>query len=369
MQVHLPVGIKPVYLPTIAVVGLGYVGLPVAVAMSRKFPVMGYDINVDRITELKSGKDRTDEVSPEELRLYQGLFTYNYADIRGLDIYIVAVPTPITKNNQPALNPLMRACETVGKAMAPGALVIFESTVYPGCTEEDCIPALEKASGLKHGKHFTVGYSPERINPGDKVHRFETIKKVVSACCPEAMNKVAYIYTGAVQAGVYEAASIKVAEAAKIIENTQRDVNVALINELAMICDRIGIDTKDVLDAAATKWNFLKFTPGLVGGHCIGVDPYYLIAKARALGYESKVITSGRAVNDGMGAFIAQKAINEYEKAAKRPPITGQIKAAILGFTFKENCPDIRNTKVLDVIRRLEEKRSEERRVGKEGRS
>lgn len=357
MEIQLPVGLNSVYQPTIAVIGLGYVGLPVAIAMGRKFHVTGYDINIDRISELRSRKDRTYEVSVEDLSKFTGQWSYNYADLRGMDIYIVAVPTPITDKNEPDLGPLMSACETVGKAMAVGATVIFESTVYPGCTEEDCIPALEKASGFKHGKHFTVGYSPERINPGDKTHRFETIKKVVSACSPEALVKVSFIYTAAVQeAGIYQASSIKVAEAAKIIENTQRDVNVALINEVALICDRLGIDTKDVLDAAATKWNFLKFTPGLVGGHCIGVDPYYLIAKARALGYESKVIASGRSVNDGMGAFIAQKAVNEYESATVRPPVTGRIRAAILGFTFKENCSDIRNTKVVDIIRRLEEK-------------
>ncbi len=347
-MMNLPIGIKAVYHPKIAVVGLGYVGLPVAIALARKFDVTGFDINVDRIGELRDAVDRTREVAPDDLRRYAGIFTYNHADIRGADIYVIAVPTPIDKMNKPDLGPLTSACLTVGKEMGRHnkAIVVFESTVYPGCTEDHCIPVLEGASGMKAGKHFFVGYSPERINPGDKKHRFETIKKIVAGQNEETLGKLAFMYGAVVPAGIHWARSIKVAEAAKIIENTQRDVNIALMNEFAKICNLLEVDTNEVLEAARTKWNFLDFRPGLVGGHCIGVDPYYLTAKAEQLGFNAKVILSGRETNDSMGGYIARAAI----KAHSFEPFATSPRVAVLGLTFKENCPDIRNTKVIDII-------------------
>lgn len=347
--IQLPIGIRSLYNPTVGVVGLGYVGLPVAVAMARKFKVVGFDIDEARVQELRSGIDRTREVSPGELHNYAGIFSANVPDLAGLDIYIVAVPTPVDGANEPDLRALKLACQIVGKYMKRGSIVVFESTVAPGCTEKDCIPVLEAISNMKEGQGFFVGYSPERINPGDRTHRLETVKKVVAARSREALDKIVFVYNAVVQAGVHVAPSIKVAEAAKILENTQRDINVALMNEMAKICHRLKIDTHDVLDAAATKWNFLRFTPGLVGGHCIGVDPYYLAHKAQSLGYDPQVIRAGRAINDSMGEFVAERAIDHhFEKCGRHP-----FMVTVFGLTFKENCPDIRNTKVIDVIRAL----------------
>jgi UDP-N-acetyl-D-galactosamine dehydrogenase len=347
--VHLPIGVRSLYNPTIGIVGLGYVGLPVAVAMARKFKVVGFDIDEARVQELRAGVDRTKEVSPGALSDFNGVFSSNVTDLRGLDFYIVAVPTPVDGANFPDTRALKLASQMVGKFMKRGSIVVFESTVAPGCTENDCVPILEAMSNLKEGLNFHVGYSPERINPGDKEHRLENIKKVVSARSREALEKIAFVYSAVVQPGVHMAPSIKVAEAAKILENTQRDINVALMNEMAKICARLGIDTQDVLDAAGTKWNFLRFRPGLVGGHCIGVDPYYLAHKAESLGYEPKVIKAGRAINDSMGEFVAERALDfHFAKTGRHPQMV-----TIFGFTFKENCPDIRNTKVIDVVRAL----------------
>ncbi|RIO10861.1 nucleotide sugar dehydrogenase [Mammaliicoccus sciuri] len=336
----------------IAVVGLGYVGLPVAVAFGKQQEVVGFDINETRIKELINGYDRTNEVTDEDLKLANISFTNQIDELSKADFIIVAVPTPINKNNQPDLTPLIKASETVGKALTKDTIVVYESTVYPGATEEDCVPVLEKFSGLENGKDFFVGYSPERINPGDKVHTFETITKVVSGQTPEVLEVVAEVYSMVVKAGVHKASSIKVAEAAKVIENTQRDVNIALMNEIAIIFDKVGIDTNEVLEASGTKWNFLKFKPGLVGGHCIGVDPYYLTHKAQELGHHPEVILAGRRINDNMAKHVASNIIKELLK--KGIEVQGMT-INLLGLTFKENCPDLRNTKVIDIVRELEE--------------
>jgi len=336
----------------ISVIGLGYVGLPVAVAFGKVRKTVGFDINQTRIRELKDGNDRTGEVSREDLRSADILFTDSVAELRQADFHIVAVPTPIDAANQPDLALMFKASETVGKALKKGDIVVYESTVYPGVTEEECVPILEKFSGLACGPDFTVGYSPERINPGDKEHTFTKIKKVVSGQDAKTLETVARVYESVVTAGVYRASGIKVAEAAKVIENTQRDLNIALMNELALIFDKLGIDTNDVLEAAGTKWNFLKFRPGLVGGHCIGVDPYYLTHKAEKIGYIPQVILAGRRINDGMGKFIAQRTIKEMIHGGHH--ILGSI-VTILGLTFKEDCPDLRNSKVVDIIRELQD--------------
>jgi UDP-N-acetyl-D-galactosamine dehydrogenase len=337
---------------TVAVIGLGYVGLPVAVAFGKIRRTIGFDINATRIAELKSGHDRTGEVSADDLKLTDIHFTNRIEELAFADFHIVAVPTPITNANQPDLTPMLRASETVGKALKKGDIVVYESTVYPGVTEDECVPILEKISGFKCGVDFTVGYSPERINPGDKEHTFTKIKKVVSGQDAETLETVARVYESVVTAGVHRASSIKVAEAAKVIENTQRDLNIALMNELALIFDRMGIDTNSVLEAAGTKWNFLKFKPGLVGGHCIGVDPYYLTHKAEKLGYIPQVILAGRRINDGMGKFIAQRAVKKMIHAGHN--ILGST-VTVLGLTFKEDCPDLRNSKVIDIIRELQD--------------
>ncbi|WP_016911237.1 nucleotide sugar dehydrogenase [Mammaliicoccus vitulinus] len=336
----------------IAVVGLGYVGLPVAVAFGKQQEVVGFDINETRINELKNGYDRTNEVNDEDLKKSNIKFTSQSEELSKADFIIVAVPTPINKNNQPDLTPLIKASETVGKALTKDTIVVYESTVYPGATEEDCVPVLEKFSGLTNGSDFFVGYSPERINPGDKVHTFETITKVVSGQTPEVLEVVAEVYSMVVKAGVHKASSIKVAEAAKVIENTQRDVNIALMNEIAIIFDKVGIDTSEVLEASGTKWNFLNFKPGLVGGHCIGVDPYYLTHKAQELGHHPEVILSGRRINDNMSKYVASNIIKELLK--KGIEVQGMT-INLLGLTFKENCPDLRNTKVIDIVRELED--------------
>lgn len=336
----------------VSVVGLGYVGLPVAVAMGKITKTIGFDIKADRIMELKAGKDHTGEVSAADLKKAHILFTDKIEDLRLADFHIVAVPTPVDNANRPDLTPVIRASETVGKALKKGDIVVYESTVYPGATEEDCVPVLERVSGLKCGRDFKVGYSPERINPGDKEHTFTKIKKVVSGQDAKTCDIVAEVYGSVVKAGVFKASSIKVAEAAKVIENTQRDLNIALMNELAIIFDRMGIDTGEVLEAAGTKWNFLKFRPGLVGGHCIGVDPYYLTHKAEQLGYIPQVILAGRRINDGMGKFVAQQTIKAMINAGHN--VLGST-VTVLGLTFKENCPDLRNSKVADIITELKE--------------
>ncbi|MCM3639279.1 nucleotide sugar dehydrogenase [Sporosarcina luteola] len=336
----------------IAVIGLGYVGLPVAVAFGKKHPVIGFDINEHRISALQTGVDYTNEVAVDDLREAQIDFTSDSDRLKESDFLIVSVPTPITAHKQPDLSPLLRASETVGKNLQKGAIVVFESTVYPGVTEEECIPELEKHSGLKSGVDFFVGYSPERINPGDKEHTFTKITKVVSGQTPEALETIAQVYSDVVQAGVYKASSIRAAEAAKVIENTQRDLNIALMNELALIFDSLGIDTAEVLEAAGTKWNFLKFSPGLVGGHCIGVDPYYLTHKAQTVGHYPEVILAGRRINDGIGRYIARALVKKMIKL--NLPVQG-AKVTVLGLTFKENVPDLRNSKVIDVIRELQE--------------
>jgi UDP-N-acetyl-D-galactosamine dehydrogenase len=336
----------------VSVVGLGYVGLPVAVAFGKIRKTVGFDINSKRIEELKAGHDRTGEVLPEELKTADILFTDKIEELRLADFHIVAVPTPVDEANQPDLTPMLKASETVGRALKKGDIVVYESTVYPGVTEEECVPILEQFSRLRCGSDFKVGYSPERINPGDKEHTFTKIKKVVSGQDAETLETVASVYESVVAAGVHRAASIKVAEAAKVIENTQRDLNIALMNELAIIFDRMGIDTNDVLEAAGTKWNFLKFKPGLVGGHCIGVDPYYLTHKAEKIGYIPQVILAGRRINDGMGKFIAQRTVKEMIRAGHG--IHG-CTVTVLGLTFKEDCPDLRNSKVIDIIRELQD--------------
>lgn len=336
----------------VSVIGLGYVGLPVAVAFGQISLTIGFDINSARIAELKNGYDRTGEISSEILAKSNILFTDQITDLSQADFHIVAVPTPVDDANQPDLTPMLKASETVAQALKKGDIVVYESTVYPGVTEEECVPILEKISGLSSGKDFTIGYSPERINPGDKEHTFTKIKKVVSGQDKSTLEIVAAVYESVVTAGVHRAPSIKVAEAAKVIENTQRDLNIALMNELALIFDRLGIDTGDVLEAAGTKWNFLPFRPGLVGGHCIGVDPYYLTHKAEKIGYIPQVILSGRRINDDMGRFIAQRTVKEMIHAGHY--ILGST-VTVFGLTFKENCPDLRNSKVIDIIRELQD--------------
>ena len=340
----------------IAVIGLGYVGLPLAVEFAKKYPVIGFDIKQDRVDELNSGHDSTLEVEDEDLQnalQKSGLYlSTSIDDIKDSNIYIVTVPTPIDNNNKPDLTPLIKSSETVGKVLSKGDIVIYESTVYPGATEEDCVPVLEKSSGLKYNIDFYCGYSPERINPGDKVNTFLTIKKVTSGSTPEVAEIVDSLYNDVLLNGTFKASSIKVAEASKVIENAQRDLNISFVNELALIFDRMGIDTSEVIEAAGTKWNFLKYKPGLVGGHCIGVDPYYLAFKAESLGYQPDVILSGRRVNNNMGHFVADKVIKLMIQKGQK---ILDSRVLVLGITFKENCPDIRNTKVVDVIEELEE--------------
>lgn len=337
----------------IAVIGLGYVGLPLAVEFGKLRPVVGFDVNAERINELREGIDKTLEVEARELEEAEHLtFSSNSQDLENCGAYIVTVPTPIDLANRPNLEPLRKASELVGSVIAPGALVIYESTVYPGCTEEFCVPILERQSGLKHNKDFFTGYSPERINPGDKKHRLTAITKVTSGSTPAAANTVDDLYASIVTAGTYKAASVAVAEAAKVIENTQRDLNIALMNELSIIFHRLGIDTLDVLEAAGTKWNFLPFRPGLVGGHCIGVDPYYLTHRAQEVGYHPEVILAGRRINDGMGPHVADRVARAMMKRGFS--VVGS-RVLVLGLTFKEDCPDLRNSRVVEVIRELRE--------------
>lgn len=335
---------------TISVIGLGYVGLPVAVEFGRSRPVIGFDVDTQRIAELRDGRDRTNEVEGQDLAVADVLFTSDPSDLEKADFHIVAVPTPVDGANQPKLTAVLRASETIGQRLKRGDIVVYESTVYPGATEEDCVPVLEKESGLKCGVDFFVGYSPERINPGDRKHTFKKITKVVSAQNDEILEIVARVYGSVVTAGVHRAPSIKVAEAAKVIENTQRDLNIALMNELALIFNRMGIDTRDVLRAAGSKWNFLPFDPGLVGGHCIGVDPYYLTHKATTIGYIPQVILAGRSINDGMGKYIGQQVVKQLIKAGEN--VNGSI-VTVLGLTFKENVPDLRNTRVIEIVKEL----------------
>lgn len=335
----------------IAVIGLGYVGLPLAVSLSEHYgEVLGFDINARRIEELKAGLDRTEEVDPARLQASTLRYSADASDLKDYSMFLVTVPTPINEHNAPDLTPMIRASETIGKHLKKNDVVVYESTVYPGVTEEVCGPILERLSGLKQYKDFKLGYSPERINPGDKVHTLESITKVVSGQDEETLERVAAVYGAVVKAGIHRAPSIKVAEAAKVIENTQRDLNIALMNELAIIFDRLGIRTLDVLEAAGTKWNFLNFRPGLVGGHCIGVDPYYLTQKAQEVGYYPQVILAGRRVNDGMGAFVAQKLVKLLIAADR--PVKG-ARVGVLGLTFKENVPDLRNSRVPDIIAEL----------------
>lgn len=335
----------------VSVVGLGYVGLPVAVAFGRTRQTIGFDVNEQRVTALRAGHDATLEVESQDLQASDILFTSDARDLRKADFHIVAVPTPVDNAKRPILTPMLKASETLGAELKAGDIVVYESTVYPGATEEECVPILEATSGLKCGEDFFVGYSPERINPGDKEHTFTKIVKVVSGQDANTLEIVAQVYESVVTAGVHRAASIKVAEAAKVIENTQRDLNIALMNELALIFQRMNIDSRDVLAAAGTKWNFLKFDPGLVGGHCIGVDPYYLTHKAAILGYIPQVILSGRSINDGMGGFIAQQAVRLLIETGQ--PLKGAL-VTVLGLAFKENVPDLRNTRVIDIVRELE---------------
>jgi len=338
---------------TIAVIGLGYVGLPLAVEFGKARNVIGFDIDETRINQLRQRDDQTQEVSADELAEAQHLrFTCTQSDLAEAQIFIVTVPTPIDAHKRPDLSPLIKASETVGKMLKHGDIVIYESTVYPGATEEDCVPILEQSSGLTFNKDFFCGYSPERINPGDKEHRLPSIRKVTSGSTPEIADEVDDLYAEIITAGTYKAKSIRVAEAAKVIENTQRDLNIALVNELAIIFEKMGIDTLSVLEAAGTKWNFLPFRPGLVGGHCIGVDPYYLTHKAEAIGYHPHVILAGRRINDGMGKFVAETLIKAMLKA--RIHVNG-ARVLVMGLTFKENCPDLRNTRVVDVIEALED--------------
>lgn len=335
----------------LAVIGLGYVGLPLAAEFGKKRDVVGFDINLGRIEALRAGHDSTLEVSDEELRAAKGLaFTANPSDIAACNLFIVTVPTPIDEHKRPDLTPLIKASETIGKVLKQGDIVIYESTVYPGATEEDCVPILERVSGLEFNKHFFVGYSPERINPGDKGHRVSTIKKITSGSTPDVADLVDTLYREVIVAGTHKAESIKVAEAAKVIENTQRDLNIALVNELAIIFNKMGIDTEAVLLAAGTKWNFMPFRPGLVGGHCIGVDPYYLTHKSQAIGYHPEIILAGRRLNDGMGAYVASQLIKAMLR--RRIQVEG-ARVLVMGLTFKENCPDLRNTRVVDIIEEL----------------
>lgn len=332
----------------IAVIGLGYVGLPMAVEFGKKYPIIGFDIKQRRIEELQNGHDATLEVTTEVLRSAQITYTTNIADLKAATFFIVAVPTPVDAANKPDLTPLIKASETVGKALKKGDIVVYESTVYPGATEEDCVPVLEKISGLKFGTDFTVGYSPERINPGDKEHTFTKIRKIVAGSDAATLDAIDAVYSSVVTAGTFRASSIKVAEAAKVIENTQRDLNIALMNELAVIFKRMDIDTNEVIEAAGSKWNFLKFRPGLVGGHCIGVDPYYLTYKAEKLGYIPQVILAGRRINDNMARFVARETI---KKMIQNGVDVARSTVTVLGVTFKENCPDVRNSKVIDLIK------------------
>ena len=336
----------------ISVVGLGYVGLPVAVAFGKCRKTVGFDINATRIAELQAGHDRTGEVTADDLAKADILFTARIDELALADFHIVAVPTPVDAAKQPDLTPMLRASATVGQALKKGDIVVYESTVYPGVTEDECVPVLEQHSGLRCGVDFTVGYSPERINPGDKEHTFTKITKVVSGQDGPTLDIVAAVYGSVVTAGIHRAPSIKAAEASKVIENTQRDLNIALMNELAIIFDRLGIDTRDVLEAAGTKWNFLKFSPGLVGGHCIGVDPYYLTHKAEKIGYIPQVILAGRRINDGMGRYIARRTVKEMSLVGHCP---GKAVVTVLGLTFKENCPDLRNSRVIDIIHELQD--------------
>ncbi len=336
----------------IAIIGLGYVGLPLAVEFGKRFETVGFDISEGRIAALMGGIDNTLEVDADELKEAERLsFTTDVDKLIDCDTYIVTVPTPVDEHNRPDLTPLIRASETVGRVLSPGDIVVYESTVYPGATEEDCVPVLERVSGLTFNEDFFAGYSPERINPGDRNHRLPTIMKITSGSTPQTAELVDALYASIITAGTYKAPSIKVAEAAKVIENTQRDVNIALVNELALIFERLGIDTLDVLEAAGTKWNFLPFRPGLVGGHCIGVDPYYLTHKAQATGYFAEVVTAGRRINDGMGAYVANRLVRSM---IARDVAIKDSRVLVLGLTFKEDCPDLRNSKVIDVIAELE---------------
>jgi UDP-N-acetyl-D-galactosamine dehydrogenase len=335
----------------LAIIGLGYVGLPLAVEFGRNRPVVGFDINQRRIDELKAGNDFTLETTQAELAAAKLLsYTTNLDDLRACNCYIVTVPTPIDEYKRPDLTPLIKASETIGKVLKKGDIVIYESTVYPGCTEEDCVPVLEKHSGIKFNQDFFCGYSPERINPGDKEHRVTTIKKITSGSTPEISDLVDTLYNEIITVGTHKAESIKVAEAAKVIENTQRDLNIALINELALIFNKMGIDTEEVLKAAGSKWNFMPFRPGLVGGHCIGVDPYYLTHKAQAIGYHPEIILAGRRLNDSMGTYVVAQLVKAMTK--KRIQVDG-AKVLVMGLTFKENCPDLRNTRVVDIVTEL----------------
>lgn len=337
----------------IAIIGLGYVGLPLAVEFGKKVPVTGFDIHQRRIDELKVGQDHTLEVSPEELKQATRLtYTAQLEDLKDCNFYIVTVPTPIDDFKQPDLTPLIKASTSIGQVLKKGDIVVYESTVYPGATEEACIPVLEQVSGLKFNQDFFAGYSPERINPGDKQHRVTNILKITSGSTPQVAEFVDQVYNLIIEAGTHKAPSIKVAEAAKVIENTQRDVNIALINELALIFNKMGIDTEEVLKAAGTKWNFLPFRPGLVGGHCIGVDPYYLTHKAQSIGYHPEIILAGRRLNDGMGAYVVTQLVKAMIK--KKIQVEG-AKVLVLGLSFKENCPDIRNTKIIDIVNELKE--------------
>lgn len=337
---------------SICVIGLGYVGLPLAMEFAAKYQVVGFDINNERINELNNGEDRTLEVRSEDLKSSSIKFSSQVKDIQQCNVYIITVPTPIDHHKKPDLAPLLKASEMVGKVLKKNDLVIYESTVYPGCTEEDCVPVLEKNSGLKFNRDFFCGYSPERMNPGDKERTISKIVKVTSGSTEEIANRVDKLYASIVSAGTYKVSSIKVAEAAKVIENTQRDINIAFVNELSLIFNKLNLDTKEVLEAAGTKWNFLKFSPGLVGGHCIGVDPYYLTHKAESLGYHPQVILSGRRINDGMGAYVANQVIKLLIKKGHQ---IQDSKVLILGLTFKENCPDIRNTRVVDIVNEMKD--------------
>ncbi len=334
----------------LALIGLGYVGLPIALAFAKKVSVIGFDINRKRVDMMKNGEDPSGELDGSEFNGCDILFTDSLEDLKKASFYIVAVPTPVDNSNKPDLTPVIKASESIGKVLKKGDYVVYESTVYPGCTEEDCVPVLEKLSGLKMGKDFKVGFSPERINPGDKKHTITSILKIVSGNDDEALDNIAKVYSIIVQPGVHKASSIKVAEAAKIIENTQRDVNIALMNELSIIFNKMNINTYEVLEAAGTKWNFLKFSPGLVGGHCIGVDPYYLIHKAEALGYHTHVINSGRYVNDSMGFYVAKNAVKKILATGKD---VSKAKVLVMGATFKEDVQDIRNSRIADVVKEL----------------
>lgn len=334
----------------VAVIGLGYVGLPLAVELSKKMPVVGFDISQERIQELEKGLDRTREVEAPQLKAAKVTYTTRLEEMSRCDFYIVTVPTPVNQSRQPDLTPLEKASASVAKVLKKGDIIVYESTVYPGCTEEVCVPILEKGSGLKFNQDFFCGYSPERINPGDKERTISKIKKVVSGSTPETLATVDAVYSSVITAGTYRATSIKVAEAAKVIENSQRDINIAFVNELSLIFERLGLDTREVLEAAATKWNFLKFQPGLVGGHCIGVDPYYLTHKAESLGYHPQVILAGRRINDNMGVHVANQVV---KLMIKKNLTVNNARVLILGMTFKENCPDVRNSRVIDVIQEL----------------